>query len=60
MILRKWRSVITTTTDYSIFMLDCKIKIDVLEGEFMKGKVYQAILCLCLNLEKMIERVEGR
>lgn len=41
-------------------MLDCKIKIDVLEGEFMKGKVYQAILCLCLNLEKMIERVEGR
>ncbi len=26
----------------------------------LKGKVYQAILCLCLSLEKMIERVEGR
>lgn len=30
------------------------------EGDWMKGKVYQAILCLCLSLEKMIERVEGR
>lgn len=30
------------------------------EGDWMKEKVYQAILCLCLSLEKMIERVEGR
>lgn len=30
------------------------------EGDCVKGKVYQAILCLCLSLEKMIERVEGR
>ncbi len=28
------------------------------EGDWMKEKVYQAILCL--SLEKMIERVEGR
>ncbi len=31
-----------------------------IEGDCMKGKLYQVILCLCLSLEKMIERVEGR
>lgn len=31
-----------------------------IEGDGVKGKVYQVILRWCLSLEKMIERVEGR